>query len=261
MGRFRTCALVGLGLCTIPLVVCGQIAVDELEELAGEAGGGGMGDPTGLVEFLLCILGAIVSGSILAYHPHLRRRVASLAQLDAPKIFITYTVIGALAGYIGGFGGFMGFVIFGIGGLMRFRTELPSAKDTGRVIMTTMIGIIWGLAPHHWSNEQDLKLFAIAGLATVFAWLLILVLDWRVAFRMIGRGVDKSQIDAVTEAYRAALEHFGCQIIVIKRNPAKSRFSIVFRSDRRYDRDDFEAYFDEKVDGSLKAIVDWPREE
>ena len=217
-----------------------------------------MGDPEQqLLNFLLCVLGAIVSGSILAYHPHLRRRVASIAQVDAPKIFITYTMIGALAGYIGGHSPALGLVIFGIGGLMRFRTELPSAKDTGRVILTTLIGIIWGLAPH----QTDVTLYGIAGIATAFAWTLIFVLDWRVAFRMVGRGVDKKQLEAAAEAYRTALKDFSCQIIAIKRNPAKSQFSIVFRSSRRYDRDDFEAYFDEKIDASLKATIDWPREE
>ena len=126
---------------------------------------GGPADPKQLLSFLLCVVGAIVSGGVLAYHPHLRRRVASIAQVDAPKIFITYTVIGALAGYIGGYSELMGLVIFGIGGLMRFRTELPSAKDTGRVIMTTLIGIIWGLAPHQWSKVDDPLLYGIAGIS------------------------------------------------------------------------------------------------
>ena len=32
------------------------------------------------------------------------------------------------------------FVIFGIGGLMRFRTELAASKHPGQTIMTTLIG-------------------------------------------------------------------------------------------------------------------------
>ncbi|NJM34915.1 MAG: multidrug transporter AcrB, partial [Rhodomicrobium sp.] len=43
----------------------------------------------------------------------------------------------------------VGFVIFGLGGLMRFRTETSSTRDTSRLIIVTLIGLICGLnLPH-----------------------------------------------------------------------------------------------------------------
>ena len=91
MAGLRMVVFAAISLCMTPLVLYGQVGADGFGRLPGDAGGGEMGDATELLWFLLCVLGAIVSGSILAYHPHLLRRVASISQVDAPKIFITYT--------------------------------------------------------------------------------------------------------------------------------------------------------------------------
>lgn len=222
--------------------------MDPVAAAGGEVDGAGATGP-GLEQFLWFILGALASGVVLAYHPHFIGRVAGILEMDSPKVFITYTVVGALTGCIVGVQEYMAFAIFGIGGLMRFRTELPSAKDTGRVILATLIGMLWGL-----------ELFVVAVLATVIAWLLVLILDWRVGYRMVAKGLGGELVAESAQAYQRELEEYGCRITQVKRNPKKGQFSIVFRSSRKYDRDDFESAFEEDIEERLKATVDWPEE-
>lgn len=199
--------------------------------------------------FLLFILGAIGSAAILAYHPLYLGRVASLLEMDYPKIIITYTVVGALIAPIVREIPAMGLAIFGIGGLMRFRTILQSAKETGRVILATIIGICWGL-----------EMWPVAISITIIAWLLILILDWRVGYRIIVRGLEGSLVGQASTAYQNVLIQNDCQITQTKKNPRKEQFSIVFRASRKMDRDEIEDAFEMEVDGGLKGTVDWPEE-
>ena len=197
----------------------------------------------------LRIFGAILSGALIAYHPRTRSSVASLIEIDRPKIFITYTVIGAVCSLVVDYKESMALAIFGLGGLMRFRTLLPSAKDTGRIILSVVTGIFWGLG-----------LFQLAILLTVLAWLLILILDWRVGYRMLVKGLKKEQLAATAAAYTEVLQARGCRISQVKRSLNKGTVAIVFLSSRRHDRDDYEHAFSEEIAPDLQGTVDWPEE-
>lgn len=204
--------------------------------------------PGGTVFRILMIAGALASGVVLGYHPHYRGRVGSLDEMDLPKISITYTVIGGLVGILVEINDFLGFAIFGIGGLMRFRTLLSSAKETGRLILATMIGIAWGVG--EWPMAIGI---------TALAWVLVLILDWRVGYRMVIRGVDDT-LDATVEAYRDILVDLGCRISQIKQNPKKGQVTFVFKASRRYSRDAIQDVFEEDIPAEVRGTIDWTEE-
>ena len=102
-------------------------------------------DPARYWQYGLILVAATISGTVLAYHPVYRGRPASMEALELRKTLIIYTAVGALIAIICTVNATMAFVIFGIGGLMRFRTQLGASKSTGYAIMGTLVGLCWGL--------------------------------------------------------------------------------------------------------------------
>ncbi|MEM7262997.1 MAG: hypothetical protein AAF488_13475 [Planctomycetota bacterium] len=201
------------------------------------------------IRLVALILGAVVSGAVLAYHPHHLGKQGSLDELDLPKIMIAYSVVGALAAALVALESSLGLAIFGVGSLIRFRTILPSAKETGRLILTTMVGFLWGFG-----------VWALAIPVTVLIWLLVLILDWNIGYKMVVRGIPEGAALAdATLAYQKILEGFGCRLAQVKKNLKKKQISIAFRASRKLSRDDFEEAF-EKVDESVRGTIDWTDE-
>ena len=169
--------------------------------------------------FLTLTLAAVL-GAIIAYHPRYTRSADTLAELEAPKIFIMYAVIGALIGImVVKYGLIIGFVLFGIGGLIRFRTVMRSAHLTGHVIFVTLIGLSSGLELPH-----------VAVLATAFGFVLIYVLDARITYRIDVRSIPLEHVAEAAAAYREVLRQQGCHILSEKKNPEKKRISFIFRT-------------------------------
>ncbi len=216
----------------------------------GERGPGDEAIHEIFVKILLIAGSAIACGAILAYHPCHIGKMQSLAAMDNPKIIITYTVVGALCGILVGVEPALAFAIFGIGGLMRFRTDLGAARETGRVILATLIGIFCGL-----------EFWIPVICATVIAWLLILVLDWNVGVRMMVRGLKAERVKEAAAAYRSILvEKYSIRITLEKKNPKKGQISFVFRANRSFDKELVEEVLEENVDDSLQGTVDWPED-
>lgn len=229
--------------------------VEPFSVAAGAAGAsaasadGATQDSWGPWYFLGLLAGAIASGVALGYHPISRGKVASLTEMDLPKTVLTYSVVGALVAIVVQKIPLMGFAIFGVGALIRVRTLLPSPKETGRLILATVIGFCWG------AGSWD-----VAIMATVIAWLLVLILDWRVGYRMIVRSLDPALLVDSSAAYQAVLEKTGCVISQLKKNPKKGQVSVVFRASRKHSREDLETAFEEQVEERLRGTVDWPEE-
>jgi hypothetical protein len=120
------------------------------------------------------------------------------------------------------FGMVIGFVVFGIGGLIRFRTDTGSARDTGRLIVVTLIGLVAGLG-----------LPALAVITTAFVYALIFLFDARPASRVRVEALPEGQLVAAAAAYRVVLEGQGCKII----SERKSRVDFVIRPPRAANRD------------------------
>jgi hypothetical protein len=169
--------------------------------------------------------------------------------MDQPKIIITYTMVGALVGIVVSAVPEMALAIFGIGGLMRFRTELAAPRETGRVILATIIGIFCGL-----------EFWVVVVFATIIAWLLILILDARVGYRMMVRGLEPEVVGPAARAYRTILEQNDIVVTQEKRNVNKKQVSYVFKAGRNFNREQLEETCQAGVDEKLRGTVDWPEE-
>ena len=196
--------------------------------------------------FLTLTLAAFL-GAIIAYHPRYTRSADTLAELEAPKIYIMYAVIGALIGImVVKYGLIIGFVLFGIGGLIRFRTVMRSAHLTGHVIFVTLIGLSSGLELPH-----------VAVLATAFGFVLIYVLDARITYSIDVRSIPPEHVAEAAAAYKEVLRQQGCHILSEKKNPEKKRISFIFRTSPKVRRHQLEDLLETKIDARLKGSIDW----
>jgi len=216
------------------------------QELVSEGWSGFLDFPF-LLTSVLSLLLSTVLGAAIAYHPKSRRTMESIEDLETPKIFIMYAVVGAVIGVIVlEYGEAMGLVVFGIGGLMRFRSNLGSPTKTGRVIFVTLIGLCSGLNMPH-----------IAVLTTVFGFALIYVLDARVTYKIMVKGLRKDAVQDAAEIYRSVMEQQGCRILSEKKDFMKMQVAFVFRTSYRVERDDLEHLFEIDVPEDIKGAVDW----
>lgn len=207
----------------------------------------GFADVGFLVGALMTLLLSVILGAIIAYHPKHRQTADTLQEIEAPKVYIMYSVIGAIIGImVVKYGLVVGFVLFGIGGLIRFRTSLRSASMTGRVIFTTLIGLSCGLDLPH-----------VAVMAAVFGYVLIYVLEASVAYRIDIKALPSKQIAEAAAAYRALLEQEDCRIVSEKKDPQKKRVIFIFRSSTHVTHHYLQDLLETHIDESLKGSVDW----
>ena len=190
---------------------------------------------------------AAILGAAVAYHPKHGQTADTLEEIEAPKIYVMYSVIGAIIGImVVKYGLVVGFVLFGIGGLIRFRTVLRSASLTGRVIFVSLIGLSCGLDLPH-----------VAVLSSVFGFVLIYILDARVTYRIIVRGLPSKHIAEAAMAYRTLLEQQGCRVMSEKKSFGKNRVTFIFQSSRQVTRHQLDEVLETNIDGSLGGSVDW----
>lgn len=175
-------------------------------------------DPAQYLRCAMVLLAATASGALLAFHPVYLRRPQTLADVEQRKTTIIYSVVGALIAVVCSVNPSMAFVIFGIGGLMRFRTELAASKHTGQTIMTTLIGLCWGLG-----------LELVAALATVYFWVMVYALERNPMVELIVGGVDVDAMGDVEKAYRDALQAAGCKVAAHQKNFKKRSMTFALR--------------------------------
>lgn len=241
--------LIILLLLIISGAAWGQQVPNFLDQQPGSMGEGwrGFTDIVFMVNALLTLALAAVLGAVIAYHPKHIQTADTLEEIEAPKVFITYSVIGALIGImVVKYGLVVGFVLFGIGGLIRFRTLLRSASLTGDVIFVTLIGLSCGLDLPH-----------VAVLATVFGFGLIYFLNARFTYRVNIRAVSAKQLGDSAIAYRALFEEFGCKILHERKYPAKGRITFIFRSAGTVDQDAIMTLVETTIDESYRGYMDW----
>jgi hypothetical protein len=185
-----------------------------------------------IVEILVVLLISVVLAAVIAYHPTLRRKATTVAEVEQPKTFVLYAMVGAILTIIVKTMPSMALVVFGIGGLMRFRTELGEVKDTGRVILVTVIGLACGL-----------ELYVVALLTTALAWILIFALERDTVERVVIQGLDAAGFMRASTDYMAALRELGCTVIGEDRRANKGSFAIVYRAPRGLERAQIERRF------------------
>ena len=210
-------------------------------------GWSGFGDAWLLLDMVVVLLLALLLGAIIAYHPSTRRRLSTLEDFEQPKTLLLYSVVAAVVALIVQVQPAMAFVIFGIGGLLRFRTMVGEAKDTGRVILVTVVGLCCGL-----------KIFIVAVPATVIGWLLIYVLEQQIAGIVRVSGVAEDKLQEATRAYRALIVEAGCKIIGEQTKFIKREVSFVVNAPPSLDRDRLQARF-EAMPPEFRGAIDWDR--
>ena len=244
--KLRWLSLIALLLATFAYANQGTEFLFEQQESLGE-GWAGFLDIGFLASSLMTLTLAAVLGAAIGYHPNHGQTADTLEEIEAPKIFIMYSVIGAIIGIlVVKYGLVVGFVLFGIGGLIRFRTALRSASLTGRVIFVTLIGLSCGLDLPH-----------VAVLATLFSFVLIYVIDTRVTYRIDIQALASEHMVDAAASYRKVLEQRGCRIMSEKKNPAKDRVSFIFKCPRHGSRDDLEQALQAEIEPRLRGTVDW----
>ncbi len=190
---------------------------------------------------------AAVLGALIGFHPRSVQTADTLEEVEAPKVDILYATIGALIGImVVKYGLVIGFVLFGIGGLIRFRTVMRSANLTGQVILVTLVGLSCGLDLPH-----------VAVMATLFGWVLIYVLEWRITYQIDIRALPKDRMMEAMDAYREALESQGCSIIGERKRPDTGRVRFTFRPGSQNGQKAIQEYLETQVDPSLRGMVDW----
>lgn len=207
----------------------------------------GFADIGFLISAAVALLLASALGAIIAYHPTSRRNVHSLEDADAQKVYVLYSAIGAIAGImVMTYGMVVGFVVFGIGGLIRFRTDLRSAPMTGRLILVTLIGLSCGLGLPH-----------LAILATVFGFVLIAVLDANVTCRIVVKRLSSTALVDAAHAYRGVLEREGCRVLSETKSFAKEQVTLVFHAPHRLPRERLVHQLETAIPETLRGAVDW----
>lgn len=227
-------------------VGAGRMFGDMTRELPS-IGWAGFLDTEALTQSFLSLILAISLGAVIAFHPTTVRTVDTREEAELPKVLIMYALVGAVVGEIVlQYGMVVGFVIFGLGGLMRFRTDAASTRDTGRLIMVTLIGLIAGLNLPH---------FAV--MATAFSWLLIYAFDGHPVCELEVSEIPKGKVKDAATAYRAQLAELGCKIISEDRSFSKSRIIYVIRAPRNKPQSALTAALCEHVPAEVRGEIDW----
>jgi hypothetical protein len=199
-----------------------------------------------MADMAMMLAVAVLLGAVIAYHPTSRRKATSLEELEQPKTFIMYAMVGAVIGMVVSIYPVMGPVIFGIGGLLRFRTNVGPAKDTGRVILAVIVGVSTGL-----------KLLVVAVFATACGWLVIWALERQPFGRLQVRGLLPAVIPRAADVYRQILVTAGCRIVGERKKFTKGMVTFVFTAPPTLDREKLEQHIYETVAEELRGVVDW----
>lgn len=190
---------------------------------------------------------AAALGALIGFHPRSIQTADTLKEVEAPKVDIMYATIGALIGImVVKYGLVIGFVLFGIGGLIRFRTVMRSANLTGQVILVTLVGLSCGLDLPH-----------VAVMATLFGWVLMFLLEWKITYSIDVRALPEERMIESVAAYRKVLEESGCNIIGEKKRPSSGRVTFIFRPGARETKEDIDELLESRIDPSLRGLVDW----
>jgi hypothetical protein len=244
----RVWVLLVFGLLFLASPAAAQIP-SEFSSTPPPAGVGwpGFADLHFLLGAFLNLLLAAVLGAVIGYHPRRMRTADTMEEIEAPKVSIVYAVLGSLIGIlVVNFGLVMGFVLFGIGGLIRFRSAMGSPQLTGQVMFVTLIGLTCGLHLPH-----------VAVLVTAFAFVLTLILEARITYRVDVRGLPPERFVEAAHAYRAVLAGQRYRVLSEAKRPERGRVSFIFRSGGKDTRDHIEGLFEESVDPSLRGYLDW----
>jgi hypothetical protein len=163
---------------------------------------GMMFHPELLAVFVLdCIIVLAVSSAIV-FHPVRIRARRNVRDLELPRLFLLYGLIGMAIGFLVlQYGAVIGFVVFGIGGLLRFRSVIRNSTNTVEVILVTLLGLCVGLNLQH-----------IAILIGVSAWLVIWFFGRKRKYQLSVRHTNLDGLTAMLGDLQKLMQKMGWEI-------------------------------------------------
>lgn len=214
-----TFALVVLA-CLASSAAFGANAGEEMAKLAATAKTTGGTDPHGdswvsiqnslqqfsnwqfVVRLFLSFTLAVICSWVIAWHPRRPSILDPMDDLEERKAIVVLGMVGAIVAELAGSSPPLAFVIFGIGALLRFRTVLGNPKLTGKAITVVVIGLACGMGS-----------WVMAVFITLFAWILLYLLESHVGCRIrvrLGKGADAG---AANGLLLSLLNSKGCQVL------------------------------------------------
>ncbi|MAQ93050.1 hypothetical protein B1759_01580 [Rubrivirga sp. SAORIC476] len=161
---------------------------------------------------------ALLLSSAIAFHPRRHGSALSTEEVEYPKTVLLYAVVGTMVSAIVVLSPAMALVVFGIGGLLRFRTDVGAAHATGHVILATLVGVACGLGR-----------YPMAIVATLVGWVLIWGLERGTYYRLVVDGVHRKAIEPSIALYQDLLRQEGWSLRGVRREPRKRRFVLYVR--------------------------------
>ncbi len=221
--------------------------------LAGDSKGlhvdgwAGFNDIGLLLNFMSSLTLAALLSLVVGWSPRHLRYLRRMTGAATPMVMVTYGVIGAVIGTIVvHYGMGVGLVVFGIGGLMRFRSNLGTPESTGRVILATVIGLCAGLQLPH-----------VAVTVTLFIFGVLLLFGRVISFRFVVKGLDPKGLEAAAASHRGVLESAGCHVVGEKKSFLKGQVAFLCRAPSDLDPDKVVRRMESDVPDALRGAVDW----
>jgi hypothetical protein len=216
-GRVLGAVITLIVIAVVCLVPLGAFAANPVEEMAKQKIGGGIDPhldswlsmqhsleqflhPEYILRLFLNLALAVACAWVVAWHPR-SSRLASLSDLEERKTLILLGMVGAIVAELSGVSQTLAFVIFGIGALLRFRTVLDNPKLTGKAITVVIIGLACGMGS-----------WVMAVFVTVFSWVLIFLLESRIACRLRIRLAEEVDVEQMFGTVQSLLVSRGCRL-------------------------------------------------
>src|SRR6478736_7937568 len=160
------------------------------------------GHPEFILRLFLSLSLAVGCAYAIAWHPRRASLADPLADLEERKALILLGVVGAIVAELSGTSQTLAFVIFGIGALLRFRTVLDNPKLTVKAIIVVIVGLACGMGS-----------WVMAVFVTVFSWILIFLLESRLACRIrIRLADDDADLEQAFSTVQSMLVSRGCRL-------------------------------------------------
>jgi len=155
--------------------------------------------------------------ALIVFHPVRRRSRHVLIDLQMPRLFFLYALVGLIVGFLVIQHGYIiGFVIFGIGTLMRFRSSLDDPLDTSEVILVTLIGLTIGLG-----------LSVMAILFGMIGWGKIWLAGRKRGYEVILRSTKSVSLQECEQAVKKLIDQHSWEFVNSFRQPAKNSCRIL----------------------------------
>src|SRR6478752_3011809 len=160
------------------------------------------GHPEFMLRLFLSLSLAVACAWAIAWHPRRSSLANPLADLEERKTLILLGMVGAIVAELSGSSQTLAFVIFGIGALLRFRTVLDNPKLTVKAIIVVIVGLACGMGS-----------WVMAVFVTIFSWILIFLLESRLACRIrIRLDDDEADLEQTFSTVQSMLVSRGCRL-------------------------------------------------